>query len=46
MGFALVTGSRSYSLIEVREHLVAVASVVVEHRLWGSWPSVVAVPRL
>ena len=41
MGFYLVVASRSYTLVAVRGLLVAVASLVAEHRVCGIWASVV-----
>ena len=41
MGFSLVVVSRSYTLVAVRGLLVAVASLVAEHRVCGIWASVV-----
>ena len=40
-GFSLVADSRGYILVAERELLLAVASLVVEHGLWGTWASVV-----
>ena len=45
-GFSLVAGSRSYSLVVVCRFLIAVASLVVEHRIQGLQTSVVVVPGL
>ena len=41
VGFSLVVASRSYTLVAVRGLLVAVASLVAEHRVCGIWASVV-----
>ena len=38
--------SRVYSLVVVCRLLFAVASMVVEHRLWGKWASIVVARRL
>ena len=35
-----------FSLVEVHEHLIMVASLVAEYRLQGKWASVVAAHRL
>ena len=43
-GFSLVAVSRSYSLVAMCQLLIVVASLVVEHGLWGPWVLVVAVP--
>ena len=40
-GFSLVVASRGYSLVEVCGLLIAVASLVVKHRLWGEQASAV-----
>ena len=40
MGFSLVVESRSCSLVAMHELLIAVASLVVEHRPQGTWISV------
>ena len=45
-GFSLVVASGGYSLVAVCGLLIAVASLIAEHGLWGSRASVVAVPRL
>ena len=42
--FPLVVASRGYSLVAVSGLLFAVASVAVEHGLWGAQASVVAAP--
>ena len=42
-GFSLVADSGGDSLVAVRRLLIAVASLVVEHRLWGMQASVVLV---
>ena len=44
-GFSLVVESRGYSLVVVRGLLTVVASLV-EHRLYGAWPSTVVDPGL
>ena len=44
--FSLVVMKRSYSLVAVHRLLVAVASLVVEHRLQGTWASAVPAPGL
>ena len=46
MGFSLVASSRSYSLVVVCGLLIAVASLVAEHRLYDERASVVAAPGL
>ena len=38
-GFSLVAASGSYSLVAVHGLFIAVASLVVEHRLSGAWAS-------
>ena len=45
VGFSLVSESRGYSLVVVRGLLTVVASLV-EHRLYGAWPSAVVDPGL
>ena len=45
-GFSLVVASRGHSLVVVPGLLIAVASLVAEHRLWGVWASVVVVSGL
>ena len=45
-GLSLVAASGGYSLVVVCGLFVAVASLVSEHRLWGTWASVVAAYRL
>ena len=40
--FSLVVESRAYSLVGVDGFLIAVASLVAEHRLQGAWASAVA----
>ena len=45
-GFSLTAASGGYSLVVVLGLFFAVASLVVEHRLWGLWASVVAVHQL
>ena len=44
--FAVVDLSRGYSPVVVGGLLIAVASLVAEHRLQGMWAAVVAVPEL
>ena len=44
--FSLVEASRGYSLVTFGGLLVAVASLVAEHRLQGAWASVAAASRL
>ena len=39
-------GEQGYSPVAVRGLLIAVASLVSEHRLWSSWASIVAAQRL
>ena len=46
MWLSLVAASRGYSLVVVRGLLIVVASLVVEHRLYGAWPSIVVAPGL
>ena len=46
VGFSLVEASGGYSVVAMHGLLIAVASLVVEHRLQGAWASVVVVPRL
>ena len=46
MGFASVAVSGGYSLDAVRGLLIAVAALVAEHGLQGSWASGVVVHRL
>ena len=41
-GFSPVVVSRAYSLVAVPRLLTAVASLVAEHRLSGTWASVVS----
>ena len=43
--FSLVVESRAYSLVGVDGFLIAVASLVAEHRLQGMQVSVFAAPR-
>ena len=43
-GFSLVVVSRSYSLAAMCQLLIVVASLVVEHGLWGAWVLVGAAP--
>ena len=45
-GLPLVVMRRDYSLLVLLRLLNAVASLLVEHGLWGMWASVVVVPRL
>ena len=42
-GFSPVAASRLYSLV-VYELLIAVASLAVEHRLWGTWAQYLWLP--
>ena len=37
MSFSLIAASRGYSLVEVHEHPIEVASLAVEHRFQGAW---------
>ena len=46
MGFSLAVESRSCSLVAMHELLIAVASLVVEHRLQGTWISVLVAHML
>ena len=46
LGFPLVAGSRSYSLVLVHGLLTAMAPLAVEHGLYGTQASVVAACRL
>ena len=46
MGFSLVAEIRGYSLVAVHEVPIAVASLVLEHRLYGVQVSVVVAPGL
>ena len=46
LGFSLVFGCGSYSLVVVCWLLIAVASLAVKHRFWGSLASVTVAPRL
>ena len=41
-GLSLVVASTAYCVVVVCGLLIAVASLVVEHRLWGAWASAVA----
>ena len=41
VGFSLVMSSRAYSLAVVLGLLIVVASLIMEHRLWGTWALVV-----
>ena len=45
-GLSLVVASGGYHLGVVRGHLIAVASLIAEHRLWSTQASVVGVHRL
>ena len=45
-GFSLVASSRGYSVVMVCRFLIAVASLVAEHRLWGTQASAVAAQGL
>ena len=45
-GFSLVAGRGDYTLVVVHRLLIAVASLVAEHGLYGARASVVAAPRL
>ena len=45
-GLSLVVASRGYHLAVVRGRLIAVASLVAEHRLWSTQASVFGVHRL
>ena len=45
-GLSLVVGSEGYSLVAVLRLLTVVASLVAEHRLQGTWASVVVIPGL
>ena len=45
-GLSLVVASRDYHLGVVRGRLIAVASLVAEHRLWSTQASVVGEHRL
>ena len=38
-GFSLVVVCKGYSLVWVCKLLIVVASLVMEHRLWGMWLS-------
>ena len=44
MGFSLVAESGGCSSFAVYRHLIAVASLVLEHRLSGAWASTVVAP--
>ena len=46
MGFSLVAVSGSYSLLQGSGLLIAVASLIAQHGLWGTWALEVAVPGL
>ena len=46
MGFSLVAMSRGYSLLAVLGFLIAVVSLVAEHKLWRVQASVVVSHRL
>ena len=39
VGFSLGAASGGYSLVGVHGLLVAVASLVVEHKFWSAWAS-------
>ena len=41
-GFSLVVVSRGYTVVAVSRLLIAVASLVAEHELSGTWASVLA----
>ena len=45
-GLSLVVASEAYPLVAVCRLLIAMASLVVEHRLWSKWVSVVVANRL
>ena len=45
-GFSLAVVSRGYSLVVTCRILIAVASLVVGHGLWGVWASAVVAPGL
>ena len=45
-GFTLVVANGGYSLVAVRGLLFAMASLAVEHRLEGTWTSVVGASGL
>ena len=45
-GFSLVASSRGYSVVMVCRLLIAVASLVAEHRLWGTRASAAEAPGL
>ena len=45
-GLSLVAASGGHSLVVVCGLLTAVTSLVSEHRLWGTWASVVVAYRL
>ena len=45
-GFSLIVASRGYSQAEMHRPLIAVASLVVEHRLQDTLASVLVVHRL
>ena len=40
MGLSLLVASGGYSLAVLHGILIAVASLVMEHGLWGTWTSV------
>ena len=46
MGFCLVAANGGYSLVAVCRLLIAVDSSVAQHRLLGTWASLVVAPRL
>ena len=41
-GFSLLVASQGYSLVAVHELITTVPSLVMEHRLYDTWASVVA----
>ena len=45
-GLSLVAGSEGYSLFAVRRLLAVVASLAVEHGLWGLRTSVISAHKL
>ena len=45
-GLSVVAVNGGYSIVVMFRLLVAVASLVAEHRFWGAWASVVADSRL
>ena len=46
MGFSLVAVSGGYSLLQCSGFLIAVASLIAQHGLWGMWALEVEVPAL